>query len=62
MPDEPSQSIFSFIKNLFKRSDNDIQTNKSIEPEDERIEELIENVLNIRDSIVKEIIDKIYEN
>ena len=55
MPDEPSQSIFSLIKNLFKRSDNDIQTNKSIEPEDERIEELIENVLNIRDSIVKEI-------
>tara|TARA_B100000965_G_C19526082_1_gene728889 strand:- start:313 stop:1107 length:795 start_codon:yes stop_codon:yes gene_type:complete len=55
MPEEPSQSIFSSIKNLFKPRDNNSQVNKNIEPEDERIEELIENVLNIRDSIVKEI-------
>ena len=55
MPEEPSQSIFSSIKNLFKPRDNSSQLNKNIEPEDERIEELIENVLNIRDSVVKEI-------
>ena len=55
MSEEPSQSIFSSIKNLFKPRDNSSQINKNIEPEDERIEELIENVLNIRDSIVKEI-------
>ena len=55
MPEEPSKSIFSFVKNLLKPSNTDTQINKNIEPEDERIEELIENVLNIRDSIVKEI-------
>ena len=55
MPEEPSKSIFSFVKNLLKPSNTDNQINKNIEPEDERIEELIENVLNIRDSIVKEI-------
>jgi len=55
MPDEPSQSFYSIIKNIFIRKDNVNETTKNIEPEDERIEELIENVLNIRDSIVKEI-------
>ena len=55
MPDEPSQSFYSIIKNIFIRKDDVNETTKNIEPEDERIEELIENVLNIRDSIVKEI-------
>ena len=55
MPDEPSQSIFSLIKNVFNSKNDAIESVKNLEPEDERIEELIENVLNIRDSIVKEI-------
>ena len=55
MPDEPSQSFFLKLKNLFSLSTNSEEVLKNTEPEDERIEELIENVLNIRDSIVKEI-------
>ncbi|RPG42564.1 MAG: CBS domain-containing protein [Gammaproteobacteria bacterium TMED112] len=55
MPDEPSQSFFSNLKNLFNLSKNSVEAVRNIEPEDERIEELIENVLNIKDSIVKEI-------
>ena len=55
MPDEPSQSFFSNLKNLFSLNKNTEETAKHLEPEDERIEELIENVLNIKDSVVKEI-------
>ena len=55
MPDEPSQSFFLKLKNLFSLSKNSEEVLKNTEPEDERIEELIENVLNIKDSIVKEI-------
>ena len=55
MPDEPSQSFFSNLKNLFSLTKNTEETAKHLEPEDERIEELIENVLSIKDSVVKEI-------
>ena len=55
MPDEPSQSFFSNLKNLFSSTKNTEETAKHLEPEDERIEELIENVLSIKDSVVKEI-------
>jgi len=55
MPDEPSQSFFLKLKNFFSLSKNSEVVLKNTEPEDERIEELIENVLNIKDSIVKEI-------
>ena len=55
MPDEPSQSFFSNLKNLFSLNKNTEETAKHIQPEDERIEELIENVLSIKDSVVKEI-------
>jgi magnesium and cobalt transporter len=55
MTDEPSQSFFLKLKNLFSLSKKSEEVLKNTEPEDERIEELIENVLNIKDSIVKEI-------
>ena len=55
MPDEPSQSFFLKLKNLFSLSKDSEEVVKNTETEDERIEELIENVLNIKDSIVKEI-------
>ena len=55
MTEEPSLSIFSKLKNLFFASKNLTNSVKNIQPDDERIEELIENVLNIQDSIVKEI-------
>jgi len=55
MPDEPSQSFLSYLKNLIGIGTNKEEPLKNTEPEDERIEELIENVLNIRDSVVKEI-------
>ena len=55
MPDEPSQSFFLKLKNLFSLSKNSEEVLKNNEPEDERIEELIENVLSIKDSVVKEI-------
>ena len=55
MTEEPSLSIFSKLKNLFFGSKNLTNSVKNIQPDDERIEELIENVLNIQDSIVKEI-------
>ena len=44
MPDEPSQSFFLKLKNLFSLSKNSEEVLKNTEPEDERIEELIENV------------------
>ena len=43
MPDEPSQSFFSNLKNLFSSNKNTVEAAKHAEPEDERIEELIEN-------------------
>lgn len=55
MPDEPSQSFLSKLKNIFSLSKHSEEAVKNTEPEDVRIEELIENVLNIKDSIVKEI-------
>ena len=55
MSDEPSQSFFLKLKNLFSLSKDSEEVVKNTETEDERIEELIENVLNIKDSIVKEI-------
>ena len=55
MPDEPSQSFFSNLKNLFSSNKNTAEAAKLTVPEDERIEELIENVLSIKDSVVKEI-------
>ncbi len=55
MPDEPSQSFFSNLKNLFSLNKNTVESAKHSEPEDERIEELIKNVLSIKDSVVKEI-------
>ena len=55
MTEEPSLPIFSKLKNLFFGSKDLTKPVKNIQPDDERIEELIENVLNIQDSIVKEI-------
>ena len=52
MPDEPSQS-FSNLKNLFSSNKNTAEAAKLTVPEDERIEELIENILSIKDSVVK---------
>ena len=55
MSEEPSQkSIFSRFKNLFfnKRLDDNLL---SSEPQDEQIKELIQNVINIKETIVKEI-------
>ena len=41
MPDEPPQSFFSNLKNLFSLNKKTAEVAKHIEPEDERIEELI---------------------
>jgi len=53
--EEPSQrSFLSFFSNLFSKEKNN--SNKTIEtPDDEQIEELIQNVLKIKDAIVREI-------
>ena len=55
MSEEPSQKSFlSFFSNLFSKEKNN--SNKTIEtPDDEQIEELIQNVLKIKDAIVREI-------
>ena len=55
MPEEPSQrSFLSFFTNLFSKEKNN--PNKTIEtPDDVQIEELIQNVLKIKDAIVREI-------
>ncbi len=68
MSEEPSQSFFSKIISLFSRKEEIDKTPKTDQPSDEQIEELIQNVLSIKDSIVKEImiprvnISSIYEN
>ena len=38
MPDEPSQSFFSNLKNLFSSNKNTAEAAKLTVPEDERIE------------------------
>ena len=53
MSEEPSQTILSKITNLF-RSDTKKQE-FSDQPNDEQIQELIENVLKIKGTVVKEI-------
>ena len=55
MSEEPSQKSFlSFFSNLFSKEKNN--SSKTIEtPDDEQIEELIQNVLKIKDAIVREI-------
>ena len=55
MSEEPSQKSFlSFFSDLFSKEKNN--SNKTIEtPDDEQIEELIQNVLKIKDAIVREI-------
>ena len=53
MSEEPSQTILSKITNLF-RSDPKNQE-FSDQPNDEQIQELIENVLKIKGAVVKEI-------
>ena len=55
MSKEPSHSFFSKIINLFSSKKEDDKTSSTTEPSDEKIEELIQNVLSIKDSIVKEI-------
>ena len=55
MSEEPSQSFFSRIVNLFSSKEEIDKTSNSDQPSDEQIEELIQNVLSIKDSIVKEI-------
>ena len=54
MSEEPSQSFFSRIVNLFSSKEEIDKTSNSDQPSDEQIEELIQNVLSIKDSIVKE--------
>ena len=55
MSEEPSQSFFSRIVNLFSSKEEIDKLSNSDQPSDEQIEELIQNVLSIKDSIVKEI-------
>ena len=55
MSEEPPQSFFSKIINLFSKKREIEDPNVTDQPSDEQIEELIQNVLNIKDSIVKEI-------
>jgi|TARA_B000000565_G_scaffold11891_1_gene8702 magnesium and cobalt transporter len=55
MSEEPSQSFFSRIVNLFSSKEEIDKPSNSDQPSDEQIEELIQNVLSIKDSIVKEI-------
>ena len=55
MSKEPSHSFFSKIINLFSSKKEDDRTSSTTEPSDEKIEELIQNVLSIKGSIVKEI-------
>jgi len=55
MSEEPSQSFFSKIINLFSSKEKIDEPSNTDQPSDEQIEELIQNVLNIKDSIVKEI-------
>ena len=55
MSEEPSQSFFSKIVNLFSSKEEIDKLSNSDQPSDEQIEELIQNVLSIKDSIVKEI-------
>ena len=55
MSEEPPQSFFSKIINLFSEKREIEDPNVTDQPSDEQIEELIQNVLNIKDSIVKEI-------
>jgi len=68
MSEEPSQSFFSRIVNLFSSKEEIDKPSNSDQPSDEQIEELIQNVLSIKDSIVKEImiprvnISSIYES
>ena len=55
MSEEPPQSFFSKIINLFSEKREIEDPNVTDQPSDEQIEELIQNVLNIKGSIVKEI-------
>ena len=55
MSEKPSQSFFSKIINLFSTKREIEDPNVADQPSDEQIEELIQNVLNIKGSIVKEI-------
>ena len=55
MSEEPSQSFFSKIVNLFSSKEEIDKLSNSDQPSDEQIEELIQNVLSIKASIVKEI-------
>ena len=54
MPEEPDQQSFiNRFKNLFlKRDTKEIAGS---EPQDEQIKEIIENVINIEETVVKEI-------
>ena len=55
MPEEPSESFFSKLKNLFKADSQSSEQTSTQQPADEQINELIQNVLKIKGAKVKEI-------
>lgn len=55
MPEEPSESFFSKLRNLFKADSQSSEQVSTQQPADEQINELIQNVLKIKGAKVKEI-------
>ena len=55
MSEEPSESFLSRIANFFSRKEINDSASLADQPTDQQIKELIQNVLSIKDSIVKEI-------
>ena len=55
MSEEPSESFLSRIVNFFSRKEINDSASLADQPTDQQIKELIQNVLSIKDSIVKEI-------
>ena len=55
MSEEPSESFLSRIVNFFSRKEINDSASLANQPTDQQIKELIQNVLSIKDSIVKEI-------
>ena len=55
MSEELPESFFSKIVNFFSGKEKSDSNNLADQPTDQQIKELIQNVLSIKDSIVKEI-------
>ena len=53
MPEEPSESFFSKLRNLFKADSQSSEQVSTQQPADEQINELIQNVLKIKGAKVK---------